>query len=266
VRLAALVALLFTCGCVRFGYHAYRGASEPDAAVAPSDAAVEEVTDASVVDAAVGVPAVLCPDRSDALFCDGFEDLKSRWSYEIAMNGTAARTTTRFHSGSASLLATTGAAAPNTAARYAIKAFNHQKSGEIWARSFYYVPSSSVADPYFSTTVVAELEPPYFGFSLLVLPSRVAIGVGDKRYQGTLAFPRDRWTCVELHVSVAATGGMFEAYLDGALAARSPAIDTLPDQGYTTLDVGIHYTDPKQGPVEVYVDDVVASNTRPGCE
>jgi hypothetical protein len=163
------------------------------------------------------------------------------------------------------LRATTGAAGSNNAARYGVAAFPHQKSGDIWLRYYYYIPSSTVVNPAFSTCVVSEIEPPYFGFSLVVLPSRVDIRVFDTAYQGTMAFPRDRWTCVELHVQIDAAAGRFEAYLDGALAVRSPATDTLPGMGYTSVDVGIHYTDPNQGPVEAYVDDVVATTARIGC-
>jgi hypothetical protein len=70
---------------------------------------------------------------------------------------------------------------------------------------------------------------------------------------------------VELHVQIDASKGVFEAYLDGTLAAKSPATATLPALGYTSVDVGIHFTDPTQGPVEAYVDDVVAGFTRLGC-
>jgi hypothetical protein len=276
-----VLALAFTFGCMRAGYDALPAPSDsgsagasaddggsPDAAH-PSDAGSLDDAGRAGSDAEVDSgPADLCP-ASDAVFCDGFEDTEfQNWSYPIMQNGTAVQATDGKYvrSGVGSLHATTGPAAPNTSARYGVRAFDHQKSGEIWLRSYYYIPKSTVADPAFSTCVVAEVEPPYFGFSLLVLPTRVAIGVGSTRHPGTLEFRRDRWVCVELHVRIAASGGVFEAYLDGALAARSPAMDTVPDRGYTTLDVGIHYTDPAQGPVEVYVDDVVADTTRVGCE
>jgi len=189
----------------------------PDSSAPPGDAAPDaapagEAPDAGRISTVDSGPPNLCPERSDALFCDGFEDASfSRWSY-------------------------------------------------------YYLPSSSNVTTTFSTAVVSEIEPPYFGFSLVVGAARVEIGALDKLYPGTLAFPRDHWTCVELHVTIDPAQGLFEAYLDGQLAARSPAIDTQPDQGYTVLDAGIHYTDVAQGPVEVYVDDVVAGNLRVGCD
>ena len=177
------------------------------------------------------------------MFCDGFEDPTfSRWSYTVIMHGSVVRTTTPVRSGAGSLRATTGAAggSTNNAARYGVKAFANQKSGDIWLRYYYYVASSVVVNPYFSSGVVAEIEPPYFGFSLIILPDQVDIGAFSKRYPGTMAFPRDRWTCVELHVKIDASAGVFEAYLDGALAAHSPATNTLPADGYTSADVGIH--------------------------
>jgi hypothetical protein len=247
-------------------------ATVPEDTGVPNDGAMPEPMDAEMdsgsndADVVDSGSSELCTERSDALFCDGFEDPDyTRWSYTVIKNGAADRTTTRAHSGVASLKATTGAAAPDNAARRGAKAFAHQKSGDIWLRYYYYVPTSTVVNRAFSTCVVEEIEPPFFGFALLILPSRVDIGAFDQMYQGTMAFPRDRWTCVELHVQIDAVAGFFEAYLDGALAVRSPATDTLPDMGYTSVDVGIHYTDSTQGPVEAYVDDVVAGNTRVGC-
>jgi hypothetical protein len=249
-------------------------ATMSDAAGGPNDGAMEGGMDGGLMDGAMSDasevdsgPAPLCPERSDALFCDGFEDPSfSRWSYNLITNGTLDQSTARVKSGATSLRATTGAAGSTNVARYGAKVFAHQKSGDIWVRYFYFVPGSTVVNTAFSTAVVAEIEPPYFGFALLVVPSRVDIGVFDTMYQGTMAFPRDKWICVELHVQIDATAGIFEAYLDGALAVRSPATKTLPDMGYTSLDVGIHYTDIAQGPVEAYADDVVAGTKRLGCK
>lgn len=299
------VALTLSFGCARFGYNPVHDASvpapdagHPDAGGTPDiDAGKDaEVSDGAAVpidsgsvdaahhddagtpmdsgpepeDDAGGTDAAtpdLCPGRDDAVFCDSFEDPDfSSWSYPVISNGKAEPSTDRRISGEHSLHATTGPAMAGTAARWGVRAFDHQKSGDIWLRSYYYMPSSTVANPMFSTCVVAEIEQPYFGFSLAVFPSRVAIAHFEDFYQGTLPFPRDRWTCVELHVHIDTRAGISEAYFDGELAARTPEMDTVPDRGYTSVDVGIHYTAPEQGPVEVYVDDVVAGNTRVGCQ
>jgi hypothetical protein len=212
-------------------------------------------------------PANLCPEQPGMIFCDGFEDPTfSRWSFKVVSNGTLTQSTTRFRSGAGSLRATTGTAKMGNVARYATQALAHQKSGEIWLRYYYYVPSSTVVTSHFSTGVMSELVPPYFGFSLLVRPAQVAISALSTTFPGTLTFPRDRWACVELHVQIDPTAGIFEAYIDGALAVRSPPTNTLPTDGYTSAEVGIHYADTSQGPVEVYVDDVSAANTRIPCD
>jgi hypothetical protein len=256
-----------------------RDAATTDAASGAMDAALADAatvqdaqtrdagsSDASASDAAV--PNKLCPERSDALFCDGFEDPKlARWSYTIFMMGMAERATSPVHTGMGSLHATTGAAGmtTNNASRYGAKPYDHQKSGDVWLRYYYYVPSSVVVNSYFSSGVVAEIEKPYFGFSLIILPDHVEIESGGTRFPGTMSFPRDHWTCVELHVQIDPAVGVFEAYLDGTLAVHSSPTKTQPAHGYASADVGIHYTDLAQGPVEVYVDDVVASLTRVGC-
>ena len=244
------------------------GAGPTDSGAMDSgDMDAADMPDSSVEDSAVDSGAIeRCPENSNLLFCDGFEDTNlERWSYDVLENGSVDRTTARYRSGTASLRATTGAAGTPNEARKVVEVFDHQKSGDIWARYYYYLPSSVTINSYFSSVVVEEIEQPFFGFSLLILPNQVAIEADSLRYDGTMAFPRNKWTCVELHVQIDPVAGFFEAYIDGALAARSTATDTLPDKGYTTLEVGVHYTDPSQGPVTAYVDDVVAANTRTGC-
>jgi hypothetical protein len=253
-----------------------------DAAVSGTDATMPGMMDAAATDAAIsdaGTDAwvgsgLLCPP--DALFCDGYEnaDFTKTWEYSVITPtkvSTADQSTTTFHSGVGSLHATTGAAHTGTqttnAARWGTsKVYNQQKSGDVWARWYYYVPSSTSVTTLFSTGVIAEATSPFFGFSMIIRPSRVDIGQGDNFYPGTVAFPRDRWVCVELHAVVAAApSGVFELYLDGTRQIQATSLNTLPNTGYSSFDLGIHYTDPSQGPVEAYADDVAAGTTRIGC-
>ncbi|HKU39913.1 MAG TPA: hypothetical protein VJR89_17255 [Polyangiales bacterium] len=236
-----------------------------DAALA--DAALEDA--AMVEDAAVDAgPVDPCAGRSDVSFCDGFEDPElSNWNYPIAMNGELERSTDPVRSGSAALHASTGPSnGANAAARYGAKIFGHQTTGDVWARAWYYLPSSVTINTFFSTLLITEVEMPYFGCSVLVKPSRVELGGVTARFFTQAPFPRDRWTCVELHIRIHASTGICEAYVDGMIATQSAMTDTLPAMGYTSLEVGIHYTEPNQGPVEVYVDDVAAGTARVGCD
>lgn len=236
----------------------------------PTDAGTDGGTaprDAGAADGGEIIVSPLCPERPGVAFCDGFEDPDlARWDYTVLNNGTLTRTTARVRSGTASLLATTGPPAEGTVARWATKVLANQRSGDAWLRFYNWVPGALVVTRHFSVGVMSELTVPYTGFALRILPARVEIGSGNDAFPGTVTFPRDRWVCVELHVSIDPGVGVYEAYLDGALVASSPPMNTLPADGYTVAEVGVHYADPDQGPVEVYVDDVVVANTRIGCD
>lgn len=209
-----------------------------------------------------------CPDNiPGAVFCDGFEDPSfAIWSHSIQQNGTLEQSTSRVRTGSGSLRARTNyATTSETAARLGIRAVDHMTSGNLWARFYYYVPSAVVVSSEFSTGVLSEVEPPYYGFSLTVTSDGVAIASEAYRNRSTTTFPRDQWVCVEMHALIADSGGSWGGFINGAPFARTSDRDTRPDRGYTTFDVGIHYAPAGQGAVEVFVDDVVVATSRPGC-
>ena len=81
-----------------------------------------------------------------------------------------------------------------------------------------------------------------------------------------MTYAREQWVCVELHVYVDASEGYYEAYLDQTLAVRSSARDTTLANGYSIAEVGVHYAPSGQGPLELFLDDVVVSRMRMGCD
>jgi len=104
------------------------------------------------------------------------------------------------------------------------------------------------------------------GCSLRIRSNDVELG-GLMTMPRTMSpFPRDQWTCVEVHIHIDASAGICEVFVDGVVAAQSPMVNTLPAMGYTTLDVGVLSAEPAQGPVEIFVDDVVTGITRVGCD
>jgi hypothetical protein len=121
---------------------------------------------------------------------------------------------------------------------------------------------------HFSVGTMTEAAMPYDGFEFRILPMSVDINSSSGVFPGMpmKTFPRDRWVCVELHVSIDATDGLFEAYLDGVLAVTSGHVKSLPADGFTAAEVGVKYAGAMQGPVEVYVDDVAVARTRIPCE
>jgi hypothetical protein len=243
------------------------GDDESDAGVIPpTDAGIDPPPDAGKPDGGT-VISPLCPERPGVAFCDGFEDPDfTRWEYPVENNGTLTRSTAHAHSGTTSLLATTGPPAPGTEARWATTALANQKSGDAWLRFYDWLPGTVVVTQHFSVGVMSEIVMPYRGFELRIRPSFVDINATDTTFSGTLEFPRDRWVCVELHVLIHPSAGIYEAYLDGMLAVRSPPVNTLPADGFTAAEVGVHYADPGQGPVEVYVDDVAVGTSRIPCD
>jgi hypothetical protein len=60
--------------------------------------------------------------------------------------------------------------------------------------------------------------------------------------------------------------GYFEVFLDGLKVISSPPGNTVPAGGFTSAEVGIHYVESTQGPVELWVDDVILGYERFGCE
>jgi hypothetical protein len=245
-------------------------AVEPDAGT-PGAASI----DSGTPDAATNPEVVdLCPERADAIFCDGYEDaidsdaFNAKWQFKVDTGGTFLRATSPVHSGTGALKAmTTHDPNANSYARYGARVFPHLKAGNIWARAWYYIPSTFNITGDLSTLLISEIEPPYFGFSLVAQKTRMQIGsVGNHYPQKTdSTFPRDRWVCVELHVQISPTNGVFEAYVDGALTVYVANLNTLPAMGYRTVEAGIHYTNPAQGDSVLYVDDVVAGYVRLGC-
>lgn len=187
-----------------------------------ADAMVDPV-DAAAADGGPPVISPLCPERPGALFCDGFEDPDfGRWEFGLSTNGMLERSTERAYSGATSLLATTGPAAHGTEARRATYSLEHQRSGDAWLRFYNWVPGTVVVTEHFSVGLMGEIEVPWDGFELRILPSLVDINAANRIFPGTLSFPRDQWVCVELHVRIDPSVGIFEAYLDGQLAVRSP--------------------------------------------
>ena len=208
-----------------------------------------------------------CPDVPGVLFCDSFEDGLSKWDYAIQSRGTVSVSTTVASNGSHALRADTMASTSNerSMARQATTALGHRTSGHLWARFFYYLPSYVNVTQKLSVGVLSEIEDPWLGFSVLIVPT--GIGIESRATEQTIGtvFPRDQWVCVEMHVQIDPSAGRFEFFLDGAGGLALNNRNTLPARGYTSFEVGVHYANFNQGPITAYADDVMLGTERLGC-
>lgn len=288
---ALLACVLGASGCVRFGYHGSEGTGghsgsghggrggagagggdDSDGGSLTVDDAATYGGDAEVVhgDGAVdGSVSLYCPEHPEWLFCSGFETNDvGRWGYQL---GKVEVTGAVKRSGTQAMSAYTGPDAENRARWAAENVLHDQMSGDIWMRSWNYMPGSVKIDEHFSLSIISDANKPFDGFELRVLPTGTAINYsinGTEHVTKThlTLFPPDTWVCVELHVKIDATAGVYEAFVDGDQVAQASPVDTLPAQGFGVAEVGIHFAGPNQGPVQVYVDDVVIAHSRIFCD
>jgi hypothetical protein len=243
----------------------------------PTDAGVD--SGAGAVDAAAADGGLItydgCPSRPGVLFCDDFETADvnfTHWSYDTTTNGTVLRTQALRHGGEWSLLAATTQNTSSTfgaQARKATDVLNHQASGHIWMRSYNFVPSSVDVNKQFSLMIVSNTSQPYHGFEPRLLPGDIDLNTSGAGVVPSITmptpFPRNQWVCVELHVFVDAVNGFYECYFDSVLAAKSGPVNTVPHDGYSVAEVGIHYAPPTQADAQVFVDDVYLGTSRIPC-
>jgi hypothetical protein len=243
----------------------------------PTDAGVDsgpEFMDAGAADGG-SITYAGCPSRPGVLFCDDFEapDLSfTHWSFDTTTNGAVTRTQALSHGGQWSLLAATTQNTSSTSgaqARKATDALNHQASGHVWMRSYNFVPSIVNVNKQFSLMIVSNTSQPYHGFELRLLPGDIDLnttGASVVPSSVPTPFPRDRWVCVEVHVFIDPVNGFYECFFDSLLVAKSGTVNTVPHDGYTLAEVGIHYAPPTQADAQVFVDDVYLGQSRIPCD
>ncbi len=225
-----------------------------------SDSGADAGRDASAPDATI-LPAT-CP--VDAFFCDGYDDgTFAAWSFPVTVGGSVSSATTPVHSGARSLRCVSDGGSA-VEARYGAFAYGGQTSGDLWARAYFYLPA--VLPDFVSLISISDSAPPFTGAAMVVTTGLLGVtsGISADRAFDTVPIPRERWVCVEFHITADPLNGVLEAYRDGALVARVAGFNTVPDSGYEVAEIGIHYV--VSGPAfELYVDDVALSRVRVGC-
>lgn len=211
----------------------------------------------------------------DYLFCDGFEDgelylTSGPWQIVVPSMGTGfGPTMDRARTGSWSFAARTTSAGQQAAV--VSQQLGGVASGELWARTWVYVPSGQMIDGLIPLSVgngitgwVHALVGP--GSQLTLVVGSNTGGAVPEAYPATMTYPTDAWFCLRLRVAISDAGSA-QLYLgDTAIAMSTSGIDTLPAGDYESVIAGIGYSLPAQQPVEIYVDDVAVHTSTLGCD
>lgn len=246
-------------------------AAPPDGAkdAGPEDGAAGDApVDAPPPDA--GPDESVCDDAlSGAVFCDGFEDGAgfAAWDMVGTTDGTVDWVTDRVYRGGGAMRAEITAAGGK--ARVLSYSVPSLRSGDLWMRAYFYLPSG-YAYSGFNLVAFHEETDPWHGMTYAVGSTARPYIWFDEPYYGesapALAIPRDRWTCLQLHIVLSDTAGSVRAYVDGALAVSFDAVDTTPAGGYDNMFAGITYAKPTQGNVVVYVDEIAVGTSPLPCD
>jgi len=201
-----------------------------------------------------------------ATFCDGFEGpMMESWGYKVVDNATVEATTTRAYRGSKALETATANIDGYKAARWGRWFDEIISSGDLYYRAFYWLSAATSIDEQVSIISLGYGVDPYPSTFLMLAPGELHLNANNNTsvFQGDL--PRDRWVCVEMHIAVSQTG-QASIRIDGGAALVTGVTDTLVGgEGYTNLDVGVHYATPNQSPVLMWVDEVIVDTAPIGC-
>lgn len=288
VLLAMLALIAGASGCV-LGEVDHTGQPCPCASGwTCTDAGICVQGDAGSVTRDAAIPDAPRPDvpRVDAgtacadgrLFCDGFEDGPAwvgisgqPWRYApTAGDGASVNAVdTMFHRGSWSLLAEKTATAGGQAAGVA-QSLGGVADGDLWARAWIRIPATEMDGVIplslgngVTGWVHALLGPET---SLILVVGATGTALQTFPADASRMYPFDEWFCLRLRVTVSDTVGSAQLFLgDEAIAATTGAVDTRPVGDFESVIVGIGFALDAQGPLQVYVDDVVVDTDEVFC-
>ncbi len=204
----------------------------------------------------------------DALMCSTFEGSgMGNWDYTVLDEGTVSLSTARAYRGTQSLeIATTGADAFKAARWGSNYVLDEVSSGDIYIRQYYWMESSTIVSDQLSIMVTGNLVDPYPSANVLLVPGEIHANFANgPTTSATQMFPRDRWTCVVMHIAVAINGSI-EVSIDGTRVLSRTNFDSRVAGGYTNVDVGVHYATPDQGASRMWVDEVVVDTSPVTCD
>jgi hypothetical protein len=215
--------------------------------------------DGQPVDAVIGTidAPPPCPPRPGLLFCESFEETPALTTTAGMVDIDA----TRAHRGSRSQHAqATGINVPGWQLGGVLP---YVTSGDLYVRWHVYVPST-IVNVNLASVHLVEMDTPFRGliYGFQDGMAEVASSEASATSTSTIAVPRDRWVCAQMHVVIADTGGRIEGALDEQLIAPVLDIDTLPTGGFRNVHAGVFSTALATEPMEMWTDEL-AIGTQP---
>jgi hypothetical protein len=259
----ALVAAVAACGRIDFDSRIGVGA----------DAAADAAQGASCGGTST------CPGF--AILCDGFEGatLDPQWSVTMT-NGVPAVDGAMVCRGHNAVRASVNAIASGTASA-SVLAMPSYTRGTLFARVYVYIPSATAPDSSMLSWNLMQLyhaANPSYGLELGIRVDAFHVTNFEPttvELDSPIAWPRDRWACVEWQVDFPSADGVADAavdvWLDGVpVSGLSPAPGLVLPPSAMALDVfeiGLAgYGSPVAQPAAtVWLDEVVLASQRIGC-
>jgi hypothetical protein len=215
-----------------------------------------------------GADPSACDDvHAGAIFCDGFEsgDTFPEWDGLSTEGGGVPGLSTgeRYRGGGAFDARTSGGSQRAYISR---EGFGAVATGELDLRAYLFLRSTPATD---HISTIFLFDEAANGVALEVYAggnAAIYLSETDESFPISPPIPRDRWVCVELHVTIAASGTVAFSW-DGEERERVADIDTRPDGSYTDFSVGIlnSASSNTEGSALLF-DEVVLDDAPIGCD
>jgi hypothetical protein len=211
-----------------------------------------------------------CAAHHDAIFCSGFErpDL-SDWTRTVVVKAAhVEQTEDRAYDGKGSLHA---ASTDQQSTAVVAKEFDPVMDGDLYLRMHLYVPSG-LQTKTMNVMFLGDFASPDpfkgvdFNLEDGFLSTYVPQDSPDRYTSDTLAIPRDRWFCMQVHMTVSDGQGTLKIDLDGQTGLEEQGMKTKPAAGIHLLRVGIDWSSMQTDPFDIYVDDLVLATASVDCD
>lgn len=141
-------------------------------------------------------------------------------------------------------------------------------AGELWVRTYVLVPSTYGGGTSAALAYLEEPTPPNQYIDATITGDSVSVyrsGTMPEVFVEVAASLTDAWHCFEWHIVLGA-GGTLDLFIDGDLLVSSGPQNLSVDGAYDAVNIG--QSEPFDTPPSdaLYLDQVVISSTRPGCD